>query len=125
MDARPFNKLKIAQQSLPSRPSLEALMCEMWHQCLPYGERAERLAGPWLNMNGQLRRFPGLPSLLRRQLYAAGRWFTIFGGVVGHDQPYTIYHAAGDPYRDQVVQDRADGRLGLQPLGSMTKPAQR
>jgi len=36
-----------------------------------------------------------------------------------------LWHRAGVPYREQVIQDRAEGRLGLQPLGSMTKPASR
>ena len=36
-----------------------------------------------------------------------------------------LWNHAGYPYRDWVVHDRAEGRLGLQPPGSMTKPAKR
>jgi len=35
-----------------------------------------------------------------------------------------VWDVAGDPHRDQVIQERAEGKLGLPP-GAMTKPASR
>jgi hypothetical protein len=41
------------------------------------------------------------------------------------DAPRVLWSRRGIPFRDRVVRDHRAGRLGLQPPGSMTKPALR
>jgi hypothetical protein len=100
---------------------LNTLIKWMAQHCVPYGERAERLEEAMVDYEKTA------PASAEPEETIVRGWSLIYyfreAPQRSWGNPDTLWHRAGNSYRDRVVRDRAEGKLGLP--GSMTKPASR
>ena len=97
---------------------LNALLNQMALDHVAYGERAERLAAAMTEYEKT--------AAASEEIIVCG-WSLVYYFrelLWDFDAPRVLWSKRGSPFRDRVVRDRAEGRLGLPP-GSMTKPALR
>ena len=100
--------------------ALNQLLWDMYEHRVKYGERAERFAAALVEFEEVV------PANEMSENVIVHGWSLVYHfrehpyAVASFDDPYCVWLRAADRFRDRVLQDRAEGRLGSHPPGSMT-----